>query len=238
MNHRLSWDACGIIGAIPWIGRFEWSGQARRESERIGVVEEAWAARNEGDKEGWISSGVRAEVVWRRWVFLVGHEREDVMREVLKPQPGNTIEARLGAERPRRSELRQLLDQVIAFVFIVVLLGVLYMALMARTPGPVIVMFAVMWFFGVPAVVVRARRDRARARGRWALWEGGCPDCGYDTGSFAGELTWARLVGPARCPECGGLWPMVAPAVRRGRDFELLAEPREPLGPGEDPAAQ
>jgi hypothetical protein len=222
MEHRFSWDSCTMIGAIPWIGRFRRGGRARREEQRVRPFEEAWAARAAGDEHEWITPRVRAEIVWRRWVFLQGREREDVRRTVIEAGPHEAVRARLGVARDS-SSWRQVLDRVVSASFSLVLLGALYMTLVARSPRPVLVMFGVMWFFGWPAFVAAFRRHRARRRGVTALWTGCCPDCGYDTGSIARD-GWSWLAGPPRCPECGGVWPMVPPPVALGRDFELVGE--------------
>jgi hypothetical protein len=44
-----------------------------------------------------------------------------------------------------------------------------------------------------------------------------CPDCRYDLSALPDGVRPAELsgvkVGPARCPECGGAWPLVPPVV-------------------------
>lgn len=214
-----SWTLCGG-GLRQGLSRFVTSRSAMSERTRVEAFEKAYPGAS---REGWVHFALLADVAWRRWAFLGGRERPDVI-EFFRSLEGSVEEV---AGRPLESRpglLRRVVSVAVGPVFIVCLVGVLVWALLSASPGPVLVMCGAMWLAGVPVVVARERRSRARRRCERALLEGLCPDCGYDTGMFAGPVSASRVVGPRHCSECGSAWPMVPPVVEVGVDYEIVGE--------------
>lgn len=76
----------------------------------------------------------------------------------------------------------------------------------------------------VVAVVVIVIASVAKSTGGSSY--GSCPDCDYDVRSMPPdvpvEFTEGVHIGPAKCPECGGSWPMLP----RAKNVRLLREIR------------
>jgi hypothetical protein len=74
-------------------------------------------------------------------------------------------------------------------------------------------------FLGLALGIIRLWRGRQRAIA--GLTAGRCPDCAYPLAGIPAALIQCPQAGPARCPECGTLWPLVPPAVLSGEHAEV-----------------
>jgi hypothetical protein len=71
--------------------------------------------------------------------------------------------------------------------------------------------------FGI-VLLLLANRSKSRRERYCVLMRGGrCPRCQYDLRNLLGEdhsdLIASSLAGPARCPECGYIYPLVPPPI-------------------------